>query len=180
MQSTPSFCILIMNVLTYESQIMYCPLTVGWHSSNGSLIMPLSLHFLICQILLHHTTNLAVGIEMLSHRSLFVERSPYLLGSASNGAIGCGQPVSYVHGHGGCCSFVPLNILPTAPSLENMLVPVPCVLSPADGFFVSAKNLSHAENGVTRTIWLTDSWTPLLISVSFMAEFAPCSKVLAV
>ena len=33
---------------------------------------------------------------------------------------------------------LPLNILPTDPSLENMLVPVPWVLSPALGYSVSA------------------------------------------
>jgi len=36
--------------------------------------------------------------------------------------------------------IVPLNIDPTAPSLENMLVPVPVVFSPAAGYSMSGND----------------------------------------
>lgn len=45
--------------------------------------------FLLCQILLYHSANLATGIEMLSDRPLLVERSANLLSSTTNGAVGC-------------------------------------------------------------------------------------------
>ena len=42
----------------------------------------------IRQILLHHTPNLAVSIEVLSYCAVLVKRPSYFLCSSSNGAIG--------------------------------------------------------------------------------------------
>ena len=44
---------------------------------------------LIRQVLLHHTANLAISIEMLSYCAVLVKRPSYFLCSSSDGAIGC-------------------------------------------------------------------------------------------
>ena len=88
---------------------------------------------LIRQVLLHHATNLAISIKVLSYCAVLVKWPSNFLCSSSNGAIGYGntrQPSCLVRGN---ISDLPLNIEPTAPCLSNMLVPVPCVFSPAAG-----------------------------------------------
>ena len=46
---------------------------------------------LIRQVLLHHTANLAISIEVLSYCALLVKRPSYFLCGSSNGAIGYGN-----------------------------------------------------------------------------------------
>lgn len=87
----------------------------------------------VCKVLLYHATNLAVSVEVLADHSFLVKGSSHLLSSASNGAVGYIPTVSMIATGLGSRLCVPLNILPTAPSLENMLVPVPEVFSPAEG-----------------------------------------------
>ncbi len=44
---------------------------------------------LIGEVLLHHTTDLPICIEVFANGSLFIEWAPNLLGSTANGAISC-------------------------------------------------------------------------------------------
>ena len=92
-----------------------------------------TLLLLIRQVLLHHAANFAISIEMLSYCAVLIKRASHFLRSSSNGTIGCRitrQPSYPIQGF---ISELPLNIEPTAPCLSNMLVPVPCVFSPAAG-----------------------------------------------
>ena len=88
---------------------------------------------LIRQVLLYHATNLAISIEMLSYCAVLVKRPSYFLCCSSNGAIGCRTTRQPSYPTLESISDLPLNIEPTAPCLSNMLVPVPCVFSPAAG-----------------------------------------------
>ena len=88
---------------------------------------------LIRQVLLHHAANLAISIKVLSYCAVLVKWPSNFLCSSSNGAIGYGntrQPSCPIQRY---ISELPLNIEPTVPCLSNMLVPVPCVFSPAAG-----------------------------------------------
>lgn len=51
------------------------------------MTMIFCLCLLIGQILLHHTTYLAIGIEMLPHSTLLVERTADRLSSTANGSV---------------------------------------------------------------------------------------------
>lgn len=107
---------------------------------------------LIRQILLHHSSNLSISVEVLTHCALLVERSADFLGCATDGSIRCVFisisslnhrvlpicPRYRDRGRGGRRFHGPLNIEPTAPSFENMLPPVPVVLSPAAGCMLLA------------------------------------------
>ena len=103
-------------------------------------ILDVFLLFLICYILLHHTTNLSIGVEMLPDGPFFVKGTANFLCSAANRSISCVrcQRLSVAHILsrtilGRQSGIIPLNIDPTAPSFENTLVPVPVVFSPAAG-----------------------------------------------
>ena len=92
-----------------------------------------TLLLLICQVLLHHAANFDISVEMLSYCAVLVKRPSYFLCSSSNGTIGCRNTHQPSYPVQGFISVLPLNIEPTAPCLSNMLVPVPCVFSPAAG-----------------------------------------------
>lgn len=49
---------------------------------------------LVCKILLYHSTNLSIRIEVLANGPLFVQRTTYLLCSATNWAISYMQYIS--------------------------------------------------------------------------------------
>ena len=106
-------------------------------------LLPNIFLFFLCQILLDHTTNLSVGVEVFTNSSLFIERASDLLCCATEWTIGYRtmRLVSFQHGRLSKkvigrrrYRIIPLNIFPTAPVLSKMLVPVPCVLSPAAGW----------------------------------------------
>ena len=66
-------------------------------------MLRLHLCFLIGKILLHHSTNLAIGVEMLAYSSPLVQRTAYFLSGAAQCAVRCvmsalcGTCNSYVH-----------------------------------------------------------------------------------
>lgn len=100
----------------------------------------LCLCLLVCQVLLHHSPNLPISIEVLPNRALFIERPTDLLRRAADCTL-IYEPVSLISVHRFLRTkwqdAVRVNMDPTAPSLENMLVPAPWVFSPAAGYQMS-------------------------------------------
>ena len=58
----------------------------AYHTLFTLLVLPHLIFF--GEVLLHHTTDLPISIEVLADSSLLVERATNFLGSTANGAVG--------------------------------------------------------------------------------------------